>query len=61
MSEKENCIQKSTKMFYTLISSFERIFPGNDRVQGRLMPFLTLNKSFGGRSPVLQFATLLLT
>jgi len=48
MSEKENYIQKSKEMFYTLISSFEWIFPGNDRIQGRFLHFLTLNKSFGG-------------
>jgi len=52
MSEKENCVQKSAEMFYTLISSFERIFPRNDQVWGCFLCFLTLNKSFGGWSPV---------
>ena len=52
VSEKENYIQKSKEMFYTLISSFEWIFPGNDRIQGHFLYFLTLNKSFGGWSPV---------
>lgn len=38
---------------YTLISIFERIFPGNDqvRVQGCFRRFLTFNKSFGGGVP----------
>ena len=48
MSEKKDCIQKSTKMVYTLISNFEQIFPGNNRVQSCLLHFLTLNKLFGG-------------
>jgi hypothetical protein len=52
MSEKENCVQKSAEMFYTLISSFERYFPGNDQAHGYFLRFLTLNKSFGGWSPV---------
>ena len=62
-SEKENYVQKSGEMFYTLISSFERISSGNDRVWGRFLRFLTLNKSFGGWSPVCssQQPSLLLT
>ena len=34
-------------MSCTLISNFEQVFPGNDRVQGGFLLFLTLNISFG--------------
>ena len=47
MSEKEKYVQKSGEIFYILISSFERISTGNDRVWSRFLRFLTLNKSFG--------------
>ena len=58
MSEKKNCIQKSTNFFYTLISSFEWILPGNDRIQGCLLHFLTQQIVWWVESH-LQFATIL--
>ena len=47
MCKREIYLRKSGEMFYTLISSFEQLFPGNDQVWGRLLLFLTLNVSFG--------------
>ena len=62
-SEQEKCVQKLAEMFYTLIRCFELLFPENDQVWGRFLRFLTLNKSFGGWSPVCrsQQPSLLLT
>ena len=63
ISKQEKCVQKSVEMFYTLIWCFELLFPENDQVWGRFLRFLTLNKSFGGWSPVCssQQPSLLLT